>query len=188
MPGFHPSTHQYTLMPGLSHGITTSSAIAIFSSIASGMLALTAIVFSLAFVMVQFSGSAYSPRLVFWFSENPVIFHSLGIFSATFIYALATLAWIDRQAGVRVPFISTWVVILLLALSMLALARLVHALSQLQVPQVLHYIGHRGRLAIEEIYPSDGRAIFEESSKRTCCSGWKKPLPPRHSIFPANHS
>jgi uncharacterized membrane protein len=49
--------------------MTVAAATAAFSAVASGMLALTGIVFSLAFVMVQFSSSAYSPRLVLWLSR-----------------------------------------------------------------------------------------------------------------------
>ena len=39
---------------------------AYLSAAASGMMALTGIVFAMAFVMVQFSAVAYSPRLVLW--------------------------------------------------------------------------------------------------------------------------
>ena len=46
--------------------------ITLYSSVASGMLALTGIVFSLTFVMVQFSATAYSPRLVLWVARDPV--------------------------------------------------------------------------------------------------------------------
>jgi uncharacterized membrane protein len=49
------------------------------------MIALTAIVFSLTFVMAQFSATAYSPRLVLWVSRDPVISHALGVFTATFV-------------------------------------------------------------------------------------------------------
>jgi uncharacterized membrane protein len=47
-----------------------SSAQALLSSIASGMMALTGIIFSLAFVMVQFGATAYSPRLVMWLGRE----------------------------------------------------------------------------------------------------------------------
>jgi uncharacterized membrane protein len=69
--------------------------------------------FSLAFVMVQFSAVAYSPRLVSWISRDPVIWHSIGIFMATFLYAIGDMAWIDRAGPSGVPFVSSWVVILL---------------------------------------------------------------------------
>jgi hypothetical protein len=61
-----------------------------------GMLPLTRLVFSRAFVMVRFGATAYSPRPVTWFAGSAVMSHSLGIFTATFIYSLAALAWVDR--------------------------------------------------------------------------------------------
>jgi uncharacterized membrane protein len=72
--------------------VSVSSAQAYLSAVASGMMALTGIVFAMAFVMVQFSAIAYSPRLTLWFARDPVVFHSLGAFSATFMLALSTLA------------------------------------------------------------------------------------------------
>src|SRR5512137_647701 len=75
------------VFPDLTLGLSLGSAQVILSTIASGMMALTAIVFSIAFVMVQFSATAYSPRLVLWLAQSPVISHSIGIFTATFLYA-----------------------------------------------------------------------------------------------------
>jgi hypothetical protein len=42
-------------------GISVSSAQGCLAAAASGMMALTAVVFALAFIMVQFSAVAYSP-------------------------------------------------------------------------------------------------------------------------------
>ena len=50
---------EYRYLKDFAHGVTVPVATALFSSIASGMLALTGIVFSLAFVMLQFSRAAY---------------------------------------------------------------------------------------------------------------------------------
>src|ERR1044072_4495 len=74
-------------------GISVASTQAYLSAVASGMMALSGIVFSIAFVMVQFSAIAYSPRLVLWLSRDKLLFHSLGVFIATFTYSLASLAW-----------------------------------------------------------------------------------------------
>jgi uncharacterized membrane protein len=57
--------------------MSTSAAMAIYSSVGSGMMALTGIVFSLKFVMMQFSGSAYSPRLLSLISRDQVTAHAL---------------------------------------------------------------------------------------------------------------
>lgn len=94
--------------------LSVTSAQAYLSAVASGMMALTGIVFSIAFVMVQFSAIAYSPRLVLWFARDRTLFHSLGIFVATFIYALGTLAWIDRGGTGTVPLFSCGLVVALL--------------------------------------------------------------------------
>ena len=87
--------------------VSVSSAQAYLSAAASGMMALTGIVFAMAFVMVQFSAIAYSPRLVLWFARDRMMFHALGAFTATFVYALFTLVWVDRGGAAKVPLFST---------------------------------------------------------------------------------
>ena len=155
---------EYRYLAGYRHGMTISAATAVFSSIASGMLALTGIVFSLAFVMVQFSSIAYSPRLVLWFSRDPVIAHGMGIFTATFIYSLSALGWVDRDGSGRVPFFSTWLVILLVIASVMILALLVQRLAALQVSGVIGFIGRKGRRVIGEMYPI---VVAAEGDNRT---------------------
>src|ERR1700704_6541067 len=119
--------------PHVAAEITVNSAVAIYSSIASGMMALTGIVFSLAFVMVQFSATAYSPRLVLWVARDPVVSHALGVFSATFLYALVMLAWVDRGSSGKVPFLGTWLVFGLLLASIGMFIALIERLGMLQV-------------------------------------------------------
>src|ERR1700688_3598057 len=100
--------------PGLASRMSVSVATAIYSAIGSGMIALTGVVFSLTFVMVQFSATAYSPRLVLWIARDPVMSHALGIFTATFLYAIAALAGLDRSGLGRAPFISAWILVAML--------------------------------------------------------------------------
>src|SRR5499425_2499810 len=101
-------------LPDWISTISVNAAIGICGAVASGMIALTGIVFSLTFVMVQFSATAYSPRLVLWVARDPVVSHALGIFTATFLYALIMLGWVDRNASGKVPLISGWIVFVLL--------------------------------------------------------------------------
>ena len=91
------------ISPATPVAISVASAQALLSAAASGMMALTGIVFAMAFVMVQFSAIAYSPRLVLWFARDRTLFHALGTFTATFVYALFTLAWVDRGAFGKGP-------------------------------------------------------------------------------------
>jgi uncharacterized membrane protein len=132
--------------------LSVASTQAILSAVASGMMVLTGIVFSIAFVMVQFSAIAYSPRLVLWFARDPKLFHSLGIFVATFVFSLSALAWVDRAGSGKVPLFSVLLVVVLLVLSMLLFSRLVQSLNDLQITSVLHAIGDRGRAVIRDMF------------------------------------
>jgi uncharacterized membrane protein len=146
--------HRY--LPELVSTMSAASGMAIGSAIASGMIALTGIVFSLAFVMVQFSATAYSPRLVLWVARDPVVSHALGVFISTFLYALLLMAWVDREASGKVPLISGWIVVALLVASMGFFIALIERIGSLQVNRMLIFTGDRGREAIDELYPSDG--------------------------------
>ena len=140
------------LFQHMAAAFTVNSAFAIYSSIASGMMALTGIVFSLAFVMVQFSATAYSPRLVLWVARDPVVSHALGIFSATFLYAISALAWLDRGGSGKVPFFSAWIVVALLLASVGMFIGLINRIGMLQINRMLIFTGDQGRDVIENLY------------------------------------
>ncbi len=139
--------------PGLVSTVTVEQATAMYSAIASGMIALTGIVFSLAFVMIQFSASTYSPRLVVWIEREPVIAHALGTFTATFLYALAAILWVDRNRSGNVPVGSLMVVGALLLASIDMFIRLIRLIGLLQVNRMLIFTGDRGREVIAATYP-----------------------------------
>jgi len=139
--------------PGFVSTVTVGQATAIYSAIASGMIALTGIVFSLAFVMIQFSASTYSPRLVVWIERDPVISHALGVFTATFLYALSALLWVDRNRSGNVPVGSLLVVGALLLASVDMFMRLIQLIGLLQVNRMLIFTGDRGRAVIATTYP-----------------------------------
>ncbi len=142
------------IFPGLVSPLSVSSATAIYSSISSGMIALTGIVFSLTFVMVQFSATAYSPRLVLWIARDPVMSHALGMFTATFLYATSALAGVDRSGSGKVPFVSVYVVIALLLASVGMFISLIQRIGLLQINRMLIFTGDQGRRVIARTYPS----------------------------------
>jgi uncharacterized membrane protein len=142
--------HEYLI--AYTHSMSASAAMAFFSAVSSGMMALTGIVFAIAFVMVQFSSLAYSPRLVVMFANSPTLYHSLGIFFATFIYSLAALVWTDRSGSGAVPLFSYLLVTILLVMSMLAFARLIQSINNLQIDNVLQTVGSRGRAVIRAMF------------------------------------
>ena len=133
-------------------GISVASAQAFFAAVASGMIALTGVVFTVGLVMVQFSAVAYSPRLVLLLARDPKLFHSLGVFIATFTYSLSVLLYVDRNESGVVPLISGFVVAGLLLLSMLLFSGLMKGLTDLQITYVLHVIGDKGREVVREMF------------------------------------
>ena len=127
--------------------------IEIYSSAASGMLALSGVVFSLAFVMIQFSATAYSPRLVLWIARDPFMWHAVGVFTATFLYAVSALEWVDRDGLGTVPLLSSLVVIALLFASVTMFIGLIQRITRLQINRMLTFTGDQGRAAIDAIFP-----------------------------------
>ena len=156
---------EHRFFPNLLSTMSAASAMAMCSSVSSGMIALTGIVFSMTFVMVQFSATAYSPRLVLWVARDPVVAHALGIFSATFLYALLMLAWIDRDSTGKVPLISGWLTVAFLLASMGMFVALIDRVAMLQVNRMLIFTGDRGRESIEELYvPLDEHSVAAETA------------------------
>lgn len=153
LTGFTIPRSTSIFLPQFVSTMSVSAAIGIYSAIASGMMALTGIVFSLAFVMIQFSATAYSPRLVLWISRDPVVSHALGIFTATFFYALTALAWVDRGGSGRVQLSSLWMVVVLLLASTAMFISLIHRIGMLQVNRMLIFTGDQGREVIASLYP-----------------------------------
>lgn len=143
---------EHALLPHVEIGISAASALAALSAIASGMMALTGIVFSVAFVLLQFSAVTYSPRFATRFARDPLLFHALGIFFATFSYALTATAWVDREGTGRVPIVSWAICVALLVASLLVFALLVRRLADLQIGNTLRYIGDQGRQVIAESF------------------------------------
>ncbi len=133
--------------------MSVASALTFFSAVSSGMMALTGMVFAISFIVVQFSALAYSPRLVIIFANNPTLFHTMGIFFATFTYSLVAIVWTDRGNAGTVPLISYLIVASLLIVSLMAFARLIQSVNDLQIQNVLQAVGSRGRTVIATMFP-----------------------------------
>lgn len=153
---------EFHFFPEATLDLSVSSALTICGAIASGMLSLTAIVFSLSFVMVQFSSAAYSPRLVQWMARDPLMTHSTGIFTMTFLYALGMAAWVDRGGNGTVPLFSSLLTIALLVVSVVAFSLLIQRIGKLQINEVLSEIGDVGREVIGEMYTPLGEGECDD--------------------------
>lgn len=157
---------EISYFPGYTIDMSVASAQAYLSAVASGMMALTGIVFAVAFVLVQFTAVAYSPRLVLWLSRDKALFHALGMFIATFVYSLATLIWVDRARSGNVPMFSALFVAALVVLSMLLFSFLVQRVNSIRIANVLQMIGDEGRRVIHETFRHLDKRPSAESKAR----------------------
>jgi len=160
----------------LTFDLTKEAALAILTGIASGTMALTAIVFSIALLMLQFSAAAYSPRLLLWLARSAFINHAIGLFAATFVYSLAAVAWVDRGGSGRVPPLTVWFAMLLLLASVAMFIWLIDRVGMLQVTRILMFAGDQGRMAIETTYPPPGALRTRPATQ-----------PPAASLVEADH-
>jgi uncharacterized membrane protein len=153
--------------PAFAHVVSVGSAQAYLSAMSSGMITLTALLFSVMFLMIQMTMSAYSKRLIMLFSGHPLSLHALGVFSATFLCALGTLQFVDRNHDGKVPWLSMEFATALLVLSMVLLTLLVQRVALLRITYILQFIGDKGRAVIAKLLPSlEGGAADEIATLR----------------------
>ncbi|MFZ6044315.1 DUF2254 family protein, partial [Vibrio natriegens] len=74
----------------------------LISTIASSMITVAGVVFSMTMVVLSLASSQLGPRLLRNFIRDPVTQVGLGIFTSTFLYCLLVLAWLLALADTGV--------------------------------------------------------------------------------------
>jgi len=146
--------------------MSADSAIALLASIATGMMALTGIVFSLVFVALQFGTSSYGPRLGDELGSQRFLSHALGVFSGTFLYSSFAIRSVDMEGFTGIPLPAVVIAFLWLAASVVMLVLLVPMLQGLAMASVLDRLG---RVAME-----DTRTLFPRLAEQVP----RRPGPP----------
>lgn len=77
----------------------------VLAATATGMLSFTGFVVTMTLLVVQMSSTSFGPRLIRWARRDAIVKHSLGIFVATFTFALLGLAHVE--AGDEDEFVPT---------------------------------------------------------------------------------
>ncbi|MGH3278879.1 MAG: DUF2254 domain-containing protein [Trebonia sp.] len=134
---------------------TPEAARSVLGAIASGMITFTGFVFSILLLAVQFGSTQFSPRMLRRFLRDPSTKAALGVFMATFSYALLVLRVIGTGAGgAYVPSNSVAVALVLLLASMLLFLRLVSRTTQgLRVAVVVGELGRDLGRIVDRVYP-----------------------------------
>jgi uncharacterized membrane protein len=150
------------LLPRLQVGFTIPSgrAVEILISVAAGTVAFIGIVFSLLFVVVQFSATTFTPRLNL-FRDAPIVWRSFSYYAAVVVYSF-TAALIVGGSETTSGFVPLTALIGVL-LALVVYRRLqTTAFRSIQLASTLAEIAERGTEVIDGLYveplPDDGSA------------------------------
>ncbi|WP_344302507.1 DUF2254 domain-containing protein [Nocardioides bigeumensis] len=126
-------------------GGDADAARALLGVIASSMITVTALTFSLTVVTLQLASSQFSPRLLRTFARDRFVQVTLALFLATFTYALTVLRAVrgDGGGGDLVPQIAVSLAFVLTIASVVGLVLfLAHLTEQIRVETMLRNV-HR---------------------------------------------
>lgn len=133
-----------------------SAARTVLSAIASSLISVTTLLFSLTIVTLQLASSQYSPRLLQTFVRDRVVQICLGILLGTFVFALVVLRTVrsadEAGAGAFVPRLSVTVALVMTLASVGALvAFLSHQSRQLRVETMLRDVHVEGAATMRRL-------------------------------------
>jgi len=104
----------------------------LLAAIASSLITVTALTFSLTVVTLQLASSQFSPRLLRSFTSDQVVQRTLALFLATFTFALTVLRAVrSAGAGGQSEFVPTFAVTMAFLLAVASVVALVLFLAHL---------------------------------------------------------
>lgn len=158
---------------GWFHASNPEGARAILSTIASSMITVAGVTFSMTIVAVAFAASQVGPRLTSNFMRDRANQITLGTFIANFLYCLfillalfnANKSGVAQTQGVFIPQISILVAILLAISSILVLIYFFHHIPEsINMSNVIARIGAEINCQLDCPFPSSiGKEYFNEA-------------------------
>lgn len=146
---------------------SAGSAQATLSAIASGMLVFTGFVFSILTFAIQYGSSTYSPRLIRSVTTDTSTKVALGVFIASFTYALLLLAEVAPGGSDYVPQVSVLFAVVLVGVSILFfLGLIVRVTGSVRSGRVVADIDRIGREVIDTTFPEPASAPSQPAFER----------------------
>ncbi|GAA0220555.1 hypothetical protein GCM10009539_02260 [Cryptosporangium japonicum] len=113
----------------------------VLSAIASSLITVTSLTFSLTVVTLQLASSQFSPRLLRTFTRDRLVHASLGLLLATFVYALTVLRTVRASLSDQTAFVPqiavTVAYLLALAAVLMLVVFLAHLARQIRVERMM---------------------------------------------------
>lgn len=152
-----PSAQWGFLYPGPPAGARSY-----LSSIVTAMIAFTGLVFSITIVVLQLTSGQFSPRVLRMFLSDRTIQFTLGVFVATFVYALVVQRAVrgDDTESVAVPRISVTVAFAFVLASVALFIRYIdHMVNMIRVASIIDAIADESRTLLERLFPPNPDAV-----------------------------
>lgn len=116
----------------------------VLGAVATSLITVTSLTFSLTVVTLQLASSQYTPRLLRTFASDRFVQRTLALFLATFVYALTVLRTVrnDSESGAEfVPQIAVTVAYVLAMVSVLGLVLFLgHLVRQIRIETMLEHV------------------------------------------------
>lgn len=141
---------------GLIYVDSPEGARAVLSTVASSMITVTGVVFSLTMVVLSLTSQQYGPLVLNQFMRDRGNQFVLGVFTSTFIYCLLILRTVRGvENSVFIPHISVLTGLGLSIASLAVLIYFIHHVSQsIQAPRIIARISEDLIDAIDHLFPA----------------------------------
>lgn len=129
----------------------------LLGTIASAMISVTGLVFSITMVVLQLASSQFTPRVLGNFLSSRVTQATLGVFTASFVYALTVQRVVRGGEDVFVPQLSVTVAFVLVVASVgMFMAFINHITTSIQVSQIISRVGDETIRIVRDYFPEPG--------------------------------
>ncbi len=146
---------------------------ALLGAIASSMITVAGVVFSIAIVTLQLASSQFGPRMLANFVRDRGNQLTLGTFVSSFLYSLLVLRAV-RTEPETVPHLSVAVAVVLAVAGLSVLIYFIHHVSTtIQAPDMVDSIARELRRSIDALFPDPDEA-----------EGARPPVPAREPGLP----
>ncbi len=144
----------------------------LLGTIASAMISVTGLVFSITMVVLQLASSQFTPRILGTFLQSRITQLTLGLFIASFVFALTVLRSVQggsEAATEFVPQVSVTLAFLLVTASVgLFIAFIQHITTSIQVTHVTASLGDRTRALACKVFDADADADAPLVPAKSC--------------------
>ncbi len=149
------ANHHHLGLPAWIHTLTPSDAREVLSAVAAAVITVVGVVFSITILALTLASQQFGPRMMRNFVRDVGNQITLGVWVATFVYAVLTLGSISTSAHQTfVPYISITVTEALLMADVVVLIYFIHHIAKsIQLPEVVASIADDLLKAIDAEFP-----------------------------------